>query len=253
MPHPRSPRFFSAQPLPAPSVDAIDFYLSEEIARHLQVLRIDAGDEVTLFDGTGGEWNAVTLNIDKRRAQVRLLAFDGVERESPLTITLVQALVTSDKMDFIVQKAVELGVNAIQPITSERATLKLTGERAQKRIMHWQGVAQAASEQCGRNRIPMVADIVSFEAWIGKPADGLRLVLHPQGQSSLVGTVNATTPVSIMIGPEGGFSDREIALTAQHGIKAVGMGPRVLRSETAGLAALAALNAVYGDFQNDWR
>lgn len=253
MAHPNSPRFFSAQPLPPPSAGADDFELGEDIARHLQVLRIGVDDQVTLFDGSGGEWNAVVSNIDKRRARVRLIAFDAVERESPLTITLVQSLATGDKMDFIVQKAVELGVSAIQPITSERATLKLTGERAQKRVVHWQSVAQAACEQCGRNRIPFVAEIISFEAWIGNATDGLRLVLHPQGQSSLIGNVNATTPVSIMVGPEGGFSDHEVALTAQHGIQAVDMGPRVLRTETAGLAALAALNAVCGDFQNDWR
>ena len=251
MVHPSTPRFYSAQPLPRPPASPIDFELGEDIARHLQVLRIGVDDQVTLFDGSGGEWSAVVSNIDKRRARVRLLAFDPIGRESPLTITLVQALATSDKMDFIVQKAVELGVSAIQPITSERATLKLTGERAQKRVVHWQAVAQAACEQCGRNRIPLVAGIISFEAWIGKATDGLRLVLHPQGQSSLVGTINATTPVSIMIGPEGGFSDHEIALTAKHGIQAVNMGPRVLRTETAGLAALAALNAVYGDFQDD--
>ena len=247
------PRFFSAQPLPHPSAGAIDFDVDDDIARHLHVLRIGVDERVTLFDGSGGEWSAVVSRIDKRHARVRLLAFDAIERESPLTITLVQALAMSDKMDFIVQKAVELGVSAIQPITSERATLKLMGERAQKRVMHWQAVTRAACEQCGRNRIPVVAEIVAFESWVDKTVDGVRLVLHPQGRSSLVSSVNATAPLSIMIGPEGGFSDHEIALTARHGIKAVTMGPRVLRTETAGLAALAALNAVTGDFQDDWR
>ena len=206
-------------------------------------------DHLALFDGQGGEWTAVILGAGKRLVSVRLLEFDAVERESPVKIALVQALATSDKMDFIVQKAVELGASAIQPIATERATLKLTGERAQKRAAHWQAIVQAACEQCGRNRIPAVGDVVTFEAWLAMPSEGVRLMLHPQSKMSLVEAAGATQPLVIVIGPEGGFSEKEIALATKYGVMPVRFGTRVLRAETAGLAAIAAINAVHGDLR----
>lgn len=242
------PRFFSAQPLPRPPAGTGSLDVSEEVARHLQVLRVGAGDPVTLFDGLGGEWHAVVAAIGKRAATLQLRAFDPVERESPLAITLVQALATSDKMDFIVQKAVELGVHALQPVASERATLKLTGERAQKRVAHWQAIAQAACEQCGRNRVPAVADVIDFDAWLALPATGARVILHPQGEVSLAACASSL-PMALAVGPEGGFSDQEIARAAARGVTCAGLGPRVLRAETAGMAALATLNALKGDFR----
>ena len=210
---------------------------------------MEVGDHVTLFDGQGGEWTAVISGAGKRMATVRLLEFDAVERESPVKIALVQALATSDKMDFIVQKAVELGISAIQPIATERATLKLAGERAQKRAAHWQAIAQSACAQCGRNRIPAVADVVTFEAWLAMPSDGVRLMLHPRAKMSLLESAGATQPLVIVIGPEGGFSEKEIALATSHCIQPVRFGPRMLRAETAGLAAIAAINAVHGDLK----
>ena len=221
----------------------------EEIARHFQVLRMGVNDPVTLFDGLGGEWAAVIAGAGKRAASLRLLTFDPVERESPLAITLVQGLASSDKMDFIVQKAVELGIRAIQPIATERATLKLAGERAQKRAAHWQAIAQAACEQCGRNRVPAIAEPVSMEAWLAMPADGVRLMLHPHAQSSFVESADATRPLVVVVGPEGGFSEKELARAEKQGVKPVRFGPRVLRAETAGLAAIAAINAVHGDLR----
>ena len=210
-----------------------------------------AGDTIVLFDGQGGEWTAVITEMGKRNALVQLQAFDEIERETPLNITLVQALATSDKMDLIVQKAVELGVTAIQPVASERATLKLTGEREQKRTAHWQGVAQSACEQCGRNRIPAVGSVMSLDAWLATPANGLRLMLHPESKATLTEAVATQpgVPLSLLIGPEGGFSAREIALAVQHDVQGVRLGPRVFRTETAALAALAVLNAVHGDLK----
>ncbi|MEP7154210.1 MAG: 16S rRNA (uracil(1498)-N(3))-methyltransferase [Betaproteobacteria bacterium] len=225
----------------------VEIELNEEIARHLQVLRLAAGEQIALFDGQGGEWAASISAIGKRNATVQLLAFDAVERESPLSIMLVQALATSDKMDFIVQKAVELGVTSIQPLATERATLKLTGEREQKRMAHWQAVAQSACEQCGRNRVPVVAGLMSLEAWLATPANSLRLMLHPDADISLTQAVAPQQALSLVVGPEGGFSPREIALAAQHGVQTARFGSRVLRTETAALAALAALNALHGD------
>lgn len=246
-----TPRFFSAKPLTRSSGDGAPLPLSDDIARHLQVLRMAAGDTIALFDGQGGEWTAVIVEMGKRNALVQLQAFDEIERESPLNITLVQALATSDKMDLIVQKAVELGVTAIQPIASERATLKLTGEREQKRTAHWQGVAQSACEQCGRNRVPAVGSVMPLEAWLATPAEGLRLMLHPESQSTLTEAVAARpgVPLAFLVGPEGGFSAREIALAVQHDVQGVRLGPRVFRTETAALAALAVLNAVHGDLK----
>lgn len=243
------PRFYSAQPLPRPPCGELLYEANEEIARHFQVLRLGVGDPVTLFDGLGGEWSAVIAATGKRLASLRLLSFDPVERESPLRITLVQALATSDKMDLIVQKAVELGASAIRPIATERATLKLAGERAQKRTAHWQAIAQAACEQCGRNRIPPVAEIVTLEAWLALPTNDVRLILHPQATRSLIESVDSERSLVLMIGPEGGFSEREIALAATSGVTSVRLGPRVLRAETAGLAALATINAVHGDLR----
>ena len=246
-----TPRFFSAQPLPRPFANEISFGVNEAIARHIQVLRINVDEGVTLFDGAGGEWHGVVEAIGKRNATVRLVAFHPVERESPLAVTLVQTLATGEKMDLIVQKAVELGVCAIQPIASERANLKLTGERAQKRVAHWQAVAVAACEQCGRNRVPDIAEPIDFKSWVAmpNPPEGLRLILHPHGQSALVAAFNPAVPTAIVIGPEGGFSDDEIAFAARQGAVSVNFGPRVLRTETAGLAALAALNARHGDMR----
>ena len=243
------PRVYSSQPLPRPPAGEITCDVNEEIARHFQVLRMGVDDPVTLFDGLGGEWSGVIACASKRMATLRLLKFDPVERESPLKITLVQALATSDKMDLIVQKAVELGISAIQPVATERATLKLTGERAQKRVAHWQAIAQAACEQCGRNRVPAVAEVIALEAWLAAPTKDNRLMLHPQAESSLVELSNITPHLVILVGPEGGFSERETALAGKCGVKSVRFGPRVLRTETAALAALAAINAVYGDLR----
>lgn len=244
-----APRFFSPQTLPRPLAQGASIEVGEDVARHLQVLRMDAGDHVVLFDGQGGEFPAEIVDVAKRRATVRPLRFDKVERESPLTITLVQSLATSDKMDLIVQKAVELGVAVIQPVSSERATLKLSGERAEKRAQHWQSIARAACEQCGRNRVPVVAEPVALEEWLASTKEGVRLMLHPEASKSMVEAVGNRTSISLLIGPEGGFSERELALAAKHGVEAVRFGPRVLRTETAGLAAVAALNALAGDLR----
>jgi 16S rRNA (uracil1498-N3)-methyltransferase len=244
-----APRFFLSQPLPRQLIEGTSIEVGEEVVRHLQVLRMSAGDHMTLFDGQGGEFPAEIIDVAKRRATVRLLAFDNVERESPLAITLVQSLATSDKMDLIVQKAVELGVAVIQPVSSERATLKLSGERAEKRAQHWQSIARAACEQCGRNRVPLVADPTELEEWLTTPTYGVRLMMHPEASKSMVDAVGNRTTISLLIGPEGGFSERELALAAKHGVEAVRFGPRVLRTETAGLAAVAALNALVGDLR----
>jgi len=244
-----APRFFSFQELPRNQGAAAAFELGEEIARHLLVLRMNAADRIILFDGLGGEFSAEIVEVGKRRAIVRLLRFDNVERESPLTISLVQSLATGDKMDLIVQKAVELGVTVFQPVSSERATLKLSGDRAEKRALHWQSIARAACEQCGRNRVPKVAEPMGLEEWLAAPNDDVRLMLHPDAPKSMIEAIGSQTAISLLVGPEGGFSEREVALAVRHGVDAARFGPRVLRTETAGLAAVAAMNAIAGDLR----
>ena len=242
-----SPRFFSAHPLPRPLLPGSSFDIGEAISRHLQVLRVAVGDEITLFDGAGGEFSATVSAIGKRDATVALNAFHLIEREAPIRVTLVQALATSDKMDLIVQKAVELGVTMIAPISTSRATLKLDGERADKRVAHWQAIAVAACEQCGRNRVPVVHGLQSLDQWLTKPSEGIRVLLNPLAEKSLLSTADASAAIAVLIGPEGGFSDEEISRALGRGVLAARFGPRVLRTETAGLAAIAALGARFGD------
>ncbi len=250
------PRFFCRVPLPRqhfPETIALD----DECARHVRVLRLNEGDAVTLFDGEDGngtrqgEATAFIKTIDKRTISVEISAWRKVSRESTLDIAIMQALATGDKMDLIIQKAVELGVTELVPLRTSRSTLKLDAERAEKRIQHWRGVAVAACEQCGRNVVPNVTEIQTIDEI---PASTRCLgLLHPKGgvdrRVSLLAWAqsNAGKPLAIMVGPEGGFSDVEIAAAEAKGATVVTLGPRVLRTETAGLAALSILQSTLGD------
>lgn len=204
---------------------------------------------MTLFDGRGGEYLAHIERIERDRVLVELADWRDVERESPLDVTLVQALQAGEKMDFTIQKAVELGVRDIVPVESRRSVLRLAGERAVKRVAHWQGVAASACEQCGRNQVPLVAPLEKLENWLARPADGvLRLMLAPDADVTLAGIAPATR-VQLLIGAEGGLDPQEMIAARQAGFQAVRLGPRVLRTETAGLAALSVLQAMWGDFR----
>ena len=257
------PRFHCALPLaslPASATLALD----AASAQHVRVLRLAVGDAITLFNGIdNGQASAIIRAIDKCEVQVEMSGWQPVSRESPLDIVLLQSLATGDKMDLIVQKAVELGVSAIQPMRSARSTLKLDGERADKRVAHWQAVAIAACEQCGRNIVPSVAPIASFAIFNETRHSARHLgILHPEipadiGVSNFTQLptqpfarwlrANAGQPVGVMVGPEGGFSDAEVAQAVAAGATLVAMGARVLRTETAGLAALAIAQALAGD------
>lgn len=204
---------------------------------------------MVLFDGRGGEYLAHIQRIERDRVVAELASWTDIERESALQVTLVQALQAGDKMDFTIQKAVELGVSAIVPVDSRRSVLKLSGERAAKRVAHWQGVAASACEQCGRNQVPIVAPLERLDQWLARPADGaLRLMLAPDAETTLAGLAPAKQ-VQLLIGAEGGLDPQEVIAARQAGFQAVRLGPRVLRTETAGLAALAALQALWGDFR----
>lgn len=240
------PRFFC----PGPLVPGAVLALPEGAAAHAaRVLRLAAGDALTLFDGRGGEYAARIAAVRKAAVDAEVLAFRERECESPLAIRLVQALQAGDKMDLTVQKAVELGVSAIQPVASRRSVVRLDGERAVRRVAHWQGVAASACEQCGRNRVPEVAAIEPLDRWLARPAEApLRLMLSPEAGLTLQALPPARS-LELLIGAEGGLDPREVAMAEAAGFVGVRLGPRVLRTETAGLAALAAIQTLWGDFR----
>jgi len=218
----------------------------EAAAHHAtRVLRLADGDAVVLFDGRGSEYEARLSVPPRGPVRATLGARRDVERESPLQVTLVQGISSSDRMDFTIQKAVELGVAAIQPVLTEKSVVRLQGEREAKKRAHWQRIAIAACEQCGRNRVPEVAEPVALARYRA-PAGSARILLSPLADASL--KAHARSPLVLAVGPEAGFSDAEEAGLRRDGFVAVRLGPRVLRTETAALAALAALNALAGDF-----
>lgn len=242
-----SPRFYCREPLaPGARID-----LPEPVARHaVRVLRLPPGASLVLFDGRGGEYDATIERIERDRVVATLGNWRDTERESRLAITLVQALQAGEKMDYTIQKAVELGISGIVPVESRRSVTRLAGERAAKRVAHWQGVVASACEQCGRNRLPLVTPVEPLDHWLARPPEGgLRLMLAPGAELSLA-DLAPTDRVQLLIGAEGGLDPQEIIAARQVGFQAVRLGPRILRTETAGLAALAALQALWGDFRD---
>lgn len=223
--------------------------LPPDAARHAQVLRLQPGDGVTLFDGRGGEWSAQITVMGKREVQADVLAHRAVERELPIAVTLALAMPAGDRMDFVVEKATELGAAAVQPLVAERSVLRLNGERADKRRAHWQAIAVAACEQCGRNRVPVLATPMGLPAWLdvlGTPSATQARWLLGWREARPWPEVHAQAPASggsvcVLSGPEGGFTEAEEALVRARGFHSVSLGPRVLRADTAPLAVLAAL------------
>jgi 16S rRNA (uracil1498-N3)-methyltransferase len=224
--------------------------LPEAAAHHAaRVLRLTSGDAVTVFDGQGGEYAGV-ITASARNVEIKLGAFDAVERESPFAAELIQGISAGDKMDFTVQKAVELGATAIRPVVAERSVVKLAGERADKRVMHWQQIAIAACEQCGRNRVPPVMPIEALARSLAasmteKDPDLVRLLLSPRAEHPLRELPRPAGRVQLLIGPEGGFSESEELAARAAGFDMVSLGRRVLRTETAALGALAAMSALW--------
>jgi 16S rRNA (uracil1498-N3)-methyltransferase len=240
------PRFFVALEL-TPAAVGQTFALPDDAAHHaIRVVRLGTGDAVTLFTGAGGEYAATINDIGKRGASVRIEAFDAVERESPLGVTLAQAVAANDAMDLAVRKATELGAAAIQPLVTQRSAPLPAGERRDKRLAHWQQIAVAACEQCGRNRVPEIFAVVALADWLGTWRGG-GVALAPGGEQSLA--MLPMAPSALLVGPEGGLAPGEIAAARAAGFVTARLGPRVLRTETAGMAALAALNVLWGDLR----
>lgn len=235
--------------VPAPLADGGELDLPAAAARHVvQVLRLRPPAPLILFDGNGGEY-AATLLPGGGGSRVRLGARMEAERESPLALTLLQGISRGERMDYTIQKAVELGVQRIVPVTTRRSVVRLSAERAAKRLAHWQGVVVSACEQCGRTRLPQLAPLQPLEAALkdGIRPDALRLVLSPDAVAMLHTVADAPAAVALLVGPEGGLDEAELAAAAAAGWRGLRLGPRVLRTETAGVVALAVLQARWGD------
>lgn len=240
-----TPRFYLDQPL-APGAR---FSLPPGPARHAaRALRLAADDVIILFNGRGGEYTARIERVQKDAVAVSISGFAEIERESPLQVMLAQGISSGERMEYTLQKAVELGVTAIQPIAAKRSVVKLAGERADKRVTHWQGVVASACEQCGRNQVPAVAGPLRLAEWLEQHGAGRLLFLSPQAEARLADLPAPETTDCLVAGPEGGFEADEIAALHAAGAQPVRLGPRVLRTETAALAALAAMQTLWGDF-----
>ena len=217
----------------------------------IHVLRLQAGAPLTLFDGRGVEYAALIRRIDKSGLTLAVTAGREVNRESPLNVVLAQGISSGERMDYTVQKCVELGITAIQPLVAQRSVVRLTSERADKRVAHWQSVAASACEQCGRNRVPGILPVQPLMKWLAAPGDdraGVRYLLSPHAATRLRELQQPQGAVTLLVGPEGGWNASETDAARLAGFTPLTLGPRVLRTETAAVAALAAMQAVWGDF-----
>ena len=237
------PRFFAPVRL---SVGA-EIDLPERVARHCAVLRLRRGDAIVLFNGEGGEFSAELTRVSRGDAHAHVISRQTPERESPLVVALAQCLSSGDRMDATLQKSTELGVSRIVPIASERSIVRLSSDRADRRVAHWRNVVIAACEQCGRNVVPEIGAIIGFDGFIGESVtDGLRLLLARDADRDLK-RLEPPRKVTLLVGPEGGLAPGERQRAERRGFIPVRFGPRVLRTETAPLAAIAAMQALWGD------
>ncbi|WP_405231623.1 16S rRNA (uracil(1498)-N(3))-methyltransferase [Lentisalinibacter salinarum] len=235
---------------PEPLTSGDEVTVGEDDARYLtRVLRLPVGAPLVLFDGRGGEYDATMVTAGRRVVTVAVGEHRAVERESPLAVTVAQGISRGERMDHVVQKTTELGAAAIVPLLCERGVVRLDDKRAAARLEHWQRVAVSACRQCGRNRLPQIAPITALEDWLAAPPTGLRLVLTPDAADGLTALARPTTPVTLLVGPEGGLTDRETQAAEAAGFRPVGLGPRILRTETAAVAGIAALQTLWGDLQ----
>jgi 16S rRNA (uracil1498-N3)-methyltransferase len=246
-----SPRFYHADDIFVGQTIELNLAAGHHASR---VLRLKIGDSVIVFNGRGGEFQAHIKNIRKTSTTLIVDRFDDTERESPLIITLIQALCANDRMDWIIQKSVELGITRIQPIITTRSIVRLSDERAAKRLEHWQKIIISACEQCGRNRIPTIALPHSLIDWLSaRESDTLQqryFMLSINGSHSLKNfpPPPADTQLTLAVGPEGGWTADEDIILQQAGFTTLRAGRRIMRTETAALATIAALQAYWGDF-----
>ena len=245
----RIPRIYQAVPLAVGQEIQLDAQAAVHVTR---VLRLREGDAMVLFNGQGGEYHGIVNRLEKRATTVQLQSFADTDTESALRISLSQGVSRGERMDYTVQKAVELGVHAIAPLQTERTVVNLNSERKERRRHHWQSVVQSACEQCGRNYVPQVSEVLKLTDWLQQlpPQEREnRFVLNhrvERGVNSI--QLDSLQPITVLIGPEGGLAEQEIAQAEQAGFVSVCLGPRILRTETAALAFISILQAKWGDF-----
>jgi 16S rRNA (uracil1498-N3)-methyltransferase len=243
-----SPRIFHSAPLG----EGTEVTVTGGAAAHLgKVLRLRQGDELILFNGDGLDHSAQIISISRGDVVVVIGTNHAPRNESPVDVTLLQGICRNHRMDMLIQKSTELGVHAIQPLVCERSVVKIEDQRIQKKVTHWQGVAISACEQCGRSRIPDIVEPQSLMTALGRlDAKTTRLMLDPDGDDSMESAIGAPGPIVLLIGPEGGLTDAETAAAADAGFRRVRLGPRILRTETAPVAALSIIQYLKGDLQN---
>ena len=240
----RTSRIFVDQPLSA----GTSVILDETTARHVnQVLRLKRGHCVTLFNGQGGEFTANLEVVSRRAVEASVESYVDIERESPLIVHLGHGLSKGERMDVVIQKAVELGVSSVTPLNTERSVVKLTSERLERRLAHWRSIAIHACQQCGRNRIPRIEAPLDLDSLAQKQHCDLRLLLSPTGERCLSELEITATSVSLLVGPEGGWSEREEMSAQRLGFVPIQIGARVLRTETTSVAGLTAIQLKWGD------
>ncbi|WP_434525592.1 16S rRNA (uracil(1498)-N(3))-methyltransferase [Photorhabdus asymbiotica] len=240
----RIPRIYHPELLSS----STEIYLSDEAANHVgRVLRMSHGQQLQLFDGSNQIFNAEITEASKKSVKVHISNSTLADNESPLNLHLGQVISRGEKMEFTIQKSVELGVNTITPLISERCGVKLDGDRLTKKLQQWQKIAIAACEQCCRNRIPEIRPVMQLEQWCAENDGSLKLNLHPRANQSINTLPLPVEKVRLLIGPEGGLSTDEIAMTANHQFTDILLGPRVLRTETTALTAITALQVRFGD------
>ena len=240
-------RFYSAENL----IIGATVKLSENAATHAtRVLRLNEGDVINLFNGDGFDYTCELVLVKKNEVLAKVKGSTAINNEPPLNITLLQGISSGDRMDYTIQKAVELGIKQIQPIATERSVVKLSAERAEKRVEHWQNVVIAACEQCGRATIPIVSAPKTLANWLAAnpQAASTRVLLNPIGAKRLAEIAKPTGEIQLLIGAEGGLSNAEIDIAISHGFQSVILGPRILRTETAALAAVSVMHTLWGDF-----
>ncbi|MCS2152617.1 16S rRNA (uracil(1498)-N(3))-methyltransferase [Scandinavium goeteborgense] len=240
----RIPRIYHPEFITAGS----EIALSEDAANHVgRVLRMSTGQAIQLFDGSNQVFEAEIVQADKKSVRVNVLSAETDDRESPLHIHLGQVMSRGEKMEFTIQKSIELGVSLITPLFSERCGVKLDAERLNKKLQQWQKIAIAACEQSGRNVVPEIRPAMTLEQWCAEEESGLKLNLHPRASASINTLPQPVERVRLLIGPEGGLSADEIAMTARYAFTDILLGPRVLRTETTALTAITALQVRFGD------
>jgi len=239
----RNPRFYDPQTLTV----STEISLGDDATQHIRVLRLKVGAQIVLFNGLGGQYCATLTEVQKRSCSVLIDSFQETNNESPLHLHLGQVISRGERMEFVIQKAVELGVNEITPLISERCGVKINAERMQKKQQQWQKIAIAACEQSGRNIVPTVHTTQHLQAWCESQDQACKLTLHPRAKYSINTLPDDINKIRLLIGPEGGLTDDEIKLTEVLNFTETLLGPRVLRTETAALTAITALQCRFGD------